>query len=289
MRKLLTLLLLTTTSLFAETSHNFSLMYSHLFKNYNACFILYNLNEHKIVQEYNPYNRCNQRIAPDSTFKIPLSLMAFNQELINSNTVFKWDGVKREFADWNHDQTPKSWLTSSVVWVSQQITAQLGLPRIKNYLSGFHYGNQDFSGDPKANNGLKYAWLSSSLKISAIEQLHFLNAMLSDELPVRKEAIENTKANMYLGKLANGAEYYGKTGSGRNGNNERELNPSKLRDGWFLGYIEQGNKRYIFVSNLTDKSIPTPDKLNGGYIPYGSEVLKPLTLQLLNAYFSAAD
>lgn len=255
--------------------------YSQPFKNYDSCFILYSVNRHEVIDEYNPNNRCNQRIAPDSTFKIALSLMAFNQGIINQSTVFKWDGEKGVLPEHEQDQTPNSWLKYSVVWVSQQITPQLGYSRIKRYLADFNYGNQDFSGDHGKQNGLAYAWLSSSLKISAKEQLNFLNAMLSNELPITNAAIIDTKKNMYQGKLDNGADYYGKTGSGRHGSNERETNPSKLRDGWFVGFIEKGAEQYIFVSNLSDKIVPvSTDKA------YGSQILRPITIKLLNNYFS---
>nr|AIA17658.1 ClassD_beta_lactamase [uncultured bacterium] len=284
MNKLLTLIL--TATFISSTANAITTKeYSELFKNYNGCFILYNLNEHKVVNEYNPNNYCNQRIAPDSTFKVALSLMAFNQGIINQHTVFKWDGKKAELPDWNQDQTPASWLKYSVLWVSQQITPQLGYARIKRYLADFDYGNQDFSGDPDKNNGLTHAWLSSSLKISAMEQLHFLKAMLSNELPINSDAIKNTKENMYLGKLDNGADYYGKTGSGRHGRNERLTDPSLLRDGWFVGFVENKDKQYIFVSNLTDKTVQAIDRSNGGLKPYGSQLLKPITMKLLNDYF----
>lgn len=286
MNKLIALILaITAASVYAKTITTEE--YSQQFKNYDGCFILYSVNKHKVISEYNPSNRCSQRIAPDSTFKIALSLMAFNEGIINQDTLFKWDGKKGVLPthDQDQDQTPLTWLKYSVVWVSQQITPQLGLARIKRYLAYFNYGNQDFSGDAGKNNGLQYAWLSSSLKISAREQLNFLNAMLSDKLHVSKKSIINTKRNMYQGKLDNGADYYGKTGSGRHGHNERESNPSQLRDGWFVGFIEMGSQQYIFVSNLTDKlsSINKPDeKLK----IYGSEILKPITMSLLNGYFA---
>ncbi len=274
------LFMITMITLLASVAHAISSReYSQLFHDYNACFILYDVNKDKIVTKYNPHNYCNERVAPDSTFKIAISLMAFDQGIINQQTVFKWDGIKRELPGWNHDQTPQSWLQNSTLWVSQRITPQLGYARIKRYLAGFKYGNQDFSGDPGKNNGLTFAWLSSSLKISAKEQLEFLKAMLNNRLPVSAQAAANTKANLYLGKLDGGADYYGKTGSGRHGHNEREANPSQLRDGWFVGFIENGNERYIFVSNLSDK-IPAIDK------SYGSMILKPITVQLLNEYFS---
>ncbi|MBA2651130.1 MAG: class D beta-lactamase [Tatlockia sp.] len=287
MNKLLALFL-TFATLIAAANPIKKQDYQRLLKNYNACFILYNLNENKIVSEYNPNNYCNTRLSPDSTFKIPLSLMAFNQGIIKQSTVFKWDGKTRDYADWNQDLTPHTWLKYSSVWVSQLLTPQLGMARIKEYLADFNYGNQDFSGDHSKNNGLLYAWLASSLKISAFEQLHFLKAMLTHHLALNKAAVKNTKKNIYLGKLDNGADYYGKTGSGRHGRNERLDNPSKLRDGWFVGFIESGKQQYIFVSNLTDKVPASKDKSYGipALTPAGSAVLKPLTLELLNLFFA---
>ena len=175
----------------------------------------------------------------------------------------------------DRDQTPKSWLQYSVVWVSQQLTPILGYAKIQHYLADFHYGNQDFSGDPGQHNGLTHAWLSSSLKISAVEQLHFLKVMLNHELHLSKEALANTKQNLYLGKLDNGAEYFGKTGSGLH-------NHRQLRDGWFIGFIQQGDQRYVFVSNLTDKKVQASiDKSDGNLKPFGGQVIKPITLKIL--------
>lgn len=275
MQKILAIILaISTTS--AVASGISTSEYSKLFKSYDACFILYNLNTHKIVSEYNPHNRCNERISPDSTFKIPLSLMAFNQGIINQNTVFKWNGEKGVIPEHEKDHTAASWLKDSVVWVSQRLTPKLGYARIQHYLADFHYGNQDFSGDEGKNNGITHAWLSSSLKISANEQLHFLNAMLTNKLSISKEATNQTMQNLYQGKLDNGADYYGKTGSGRHGN-------SQLRDGWFVGFIKQGSQQYAFVSNLTDKSINNSDPSSK---LFGSQLLKQITLTVLNKYFS---
>jgi beta-lactamase class D/beta-lactamase class D OXA-1 len=212
--------------------------------------------------------------------------MAFNQGTINQNTVFTWDGKKGVIPEHEQNQTPQTWLKYSVLWVSQQITPKLGVKKIQHYLSGFHYGNQNFSGDAGKHNGLTHAWLSSSLKISGVEQLNFIKAMLTNKLPISNEAVTQTKANLYLGKLDQGADLYGKTGSGRHGRNERLSNPSLLRDGWFVGFIQSGQEQYIFVSNLTDKKFQaTYDKSSGDLKPYGSQILKPITMKLLNDYF----
>ena len=60
--------------------------------------------------------------------------MAFDADIIIDKTIFKWDGkTKSTLPGWNQDQTPASWQKYSVIWVSQQITPQLGLDKIKKY------------------------------------------------------------------------------------------------------------------------------------------------------------
>lgn len=256
--------------------------YANQFNNYNACFILYDLNAHKILTEYNPNNRCNQRIASNSTFKIAISLIAFDQGLISESTEFKqtWPN-NPNIPTWNHDQTVKSWMAYSIVPISQQITPKIGLAKMQHYLAGFAYGNQDFSGDPGKNNGITNAWLSSSLKISALEELAFLKAMLNYELPVSNNAIDHTKAILASDQLKNGLTYRGKTGSGWKNRRADGKNAGHERDGWYVGYVESGNNQYIFVTNLTDKAKPATDKSL-----FGGEDAKKATLSLLNSYFN---
>ncbi len=253
------------------------------FAGYRACFLLYSLDEARMVSQYNPDGRCAERLAANSTFKIPLSLMAFDQGLITQRTVFPWDGVKRDLPAWNRDQTPQSWLRESTVWVSQRLATQLGRTRVQCYLDGFAYGNRDLSGDPGRDNGLTHAWLSGSLRLSGREQLAFLEAMAEGRLPVSPQAVAATRQNLYLGKLASGADYYGKTGAGRHKTRPGDARPNLRRDGWFVGFVEAKGRRYVFVSNLTDKRPPSP-----GDKAFGSGILKPIALDLLNRYFAAA-
>lgn len=216
-----------------------------IFNGKEGCFILYNTTEKKVVTEYNP-THCKERASPDSTFKIALSLMAFDQNLITQDTVFKWNGeVNPYYPQWNQNQTPKTWLTYSVVWVSQQLTPQLGMEKIQHYLKIFDYGNQDFSGDPGKDNGLTHAWLSSSLKISPEEQLRFLERLVNETLPVSSEAKTNTIENMYLETTPQGWQLFGKTGSGMD-------YITNMPEGWFEGFIEKPDQTYIFVLNFTD-------------------------------------
>lgn len=219
-----------------------SINWPQYFQGKSACFILFDLTKNQLVTQYNP-SRCDERIAPDSTFKIALSLMAFDQNLIDQKTVFKWDGKNKGFLSWNQNQTPQTWFKNSAVWVSQQLTPKLGMEKINNYLQIFNYGNHDFSGDPGENNGLFHAWLSSSLKLSANEQLAFLQALYENKLAVSEPALLNTKNNMYLETSPSGWKLYGKTGSG--------ITKNGLPEGWFVGYVEKDNQKYEFVLNFT--------------------------------------
>lgn len=263
-------LLFLTTASYADEPNKLA----HFFTDKSACFILYNVNQNKIINEYNP-KQCAVRMPPDSTFKIALSLMAFDQKLINQSTVFKWDGKDKGFSAWNQDKTPKTWLSDSTVWVSQQLTPQIGMSKIEDYLKKFHYGNEDMSGNPGKNDGLTNAWLSSSLKISGDEQLTFLKGLLNNTLPVSKEAMTNTKENMFLKTTMNGWKLYGKTGSGividKNGERSKDL-----QQGWFVGFLANNNQKYIFVMNFADLRKPISD-----YPQYAGPRAKALTLKIL--------
>lgn len=255
MNKFLLFLFFSCFAIFAAADN---IDFSEYFKGKSGCFVLFDAKANQLTTQYN-YLRCEEQIPPDSTFKIPLSLMAFDQKLITNKTVFQWDKKDRAIPAWNQDQTPQSWLSNSTVWVSQELTAKLGAEKIKDYLHEFNYGNQDFSGNPGMNDGLMNAWRDSSLKISADEQVDFLKLLVTDKLPVSVAAMKNTKANMYLETSPKGWKLYGKTGSGIHGLASDSQQP---QDGWFVGYVEKAGKTYVFVLNFTD--LEKPDSTESG-------------------------
>lgn len=222
--------------------------FGELFKGKAGCFILFDLGAGKITAEYNEL-RCKERLFACSTFKIPLSLMAFDLGLLKDETsLIKWDGVDRGTGGWNRDQTARSWLKNSTVWVSQRLTPRIGRKRMQGYLAGFGYGNQDMSG------GLTSAWLSSTLKISAEEQLDFLKRLWRARLPVSARAAALTRKSIYSEASASGAVMSGKTGSGfLEGHDKR----NGRQVGWFEGHLSSGGREYVFVTNFSDISAPT--------------------------------
>jgi beta-lactamase class D OXA-48 len=81
----------------------------------------------------------------------------------DENQSFKWDGQKRRVEAWDRDQTFRSALKYSVVWVYQEIARQVGERREAEFLKKFGYGNEDVSGR------VDHFWLDGQLRITALQ------------------------------------------------------------------------------------------------------------------------
>lgn len=239
-----------------------------------ACFVLYDLSDDKLVEVMNE-ERCRERTAPCSTFKVPLAVMAVDQGLVkNEKTLFRWDGQKRMMPDWNRDQTAKDWETNSTVWVSRELTRKMGQAKVQKYLEDFGYGNHDFSG------GVLDAWLTpapfleetprNSLRISAIEQLEFLKKLYRNELNVKPEAMSLTKRLLPSEVSTLGSMLSGKTGSGFLGED------GKKRLGWYVSHIRTKRYEYLAILTFTDRQ-SRPDAEFGGRV--AKETLKKMLFE----------
>jgi beta-lactamase class D len=215
--------------------------FPRLFQDKDGCFELYDLKTGRVVQRYNE-KRCALRVAPCSTFKVPLALMVFDQGILaDEKTTYKWDGVDRGRPTVNRDTTAADWVKYSVVWYSQRLTPQLGTKKIKDYLASFDYGNRDIS------SGLTNFWLGRSLKISADEQLRFWERFWTNGLPVSRHAAEVTRKITYLETSPSGMKLSGKTGSHITDRDEL---------GWFVGHLEGPKGEYLVVLNYSGPPSP---------------------------------
>lgn len=197
---------------------------------------------------------CSKRYSPCSSFKIALALMGYDAGILKDETHPEW-GFKPEYEafldSWKNPQNPTTWMKNSCVWYSQVLTPQLGMKKFQSYVKKFNYGNLNVSGDIGKNNGLTHAWLSSSLEVSPEEQVIFLEKLLANALPVSKHAHDMAKGIIYVEDLPNGWKLYGKTGSGYllKTDNEEKL---EIKHGWFVGWIEKGDKKIVFVNHIVD-------------------------------------
>jgi beta-lactamase class D len=60
-----------------------------------------------------------------------------------------------------------------------------------------------------------------------------------------------TRNIVYVEDLPDGWKLYGKTGSGYLLNSDR-TQKLEIKHGWFIGWIEKGDKKIIFVNHIVD-------------------------------------
>ncbi|KOS62981.1 class D beta-lactamase [Lysinibacillus agricola] len=220
------------------------------FKDHDGTFILRDLK----TEETYIYNeqRANEKLTPQSTFKVPNALIGLQLGVVRDEyDIKKWDGTEHEIISWNHDYTLGSGMRDSVVWYYQAMARDIGEQGMKEWLHKLSYGNENISG------GIDQFWLQSSLKISPLEEVDFMEKLYKEDLPFDKSVMKTVK-RMMIQEEGDHYILYGKTGT-------------RITDmglGWFVGFIVVENHPYVFVTNLDDSGT----------------VAKNITLEMLKQY-----
>jgi beta-lactamase class D len=179
--------------------------------------------------------RSQTRFIPASTFKIPHALFALDAGVVKDEfQVFQWDGVKRQFESWNRDQDLRSSMRASTVWVYQSFARQLGEKREQEYLERIAYGNKDVSG------GVERFWLDGGLRISAQEQIVFLQRLYRNTLPF---AVEHQRLVKDVMIVEAGRDWILRAKSGWAFDVEPQI-------GWYVGFVEWPAGPVFFALNI---------------------------------------
>jgi beta-lactamase class D len=215
-----------------QTESDFSAVFaSH---GVEGCFVLYNPSYNEFIR-YNP-GLCDSGYIPASTFKIPNSVIALEEGVVkDSNQVFIWDGHEWPSNEWNRDQTLKTAIKYSCVWVFMDIAEQIGIDTYYRYINEFDYGNKDLTGPPTR------FWLAGSFRISANRQVEFLRKFYFNELPVSQRSTDIVKDLIVLEQTPS-YTLSGKTGGGILNDKEYIM--------WLVGYIEKDKKTYFYAMNF---------------------------------------
>jgi beta-lactamase class D len=222
----------------------------------DVTFLLMDVSKGKYVVEEGFPERL---LSPASTFKIPLSLMGFQEKILKTPDLPVWK-YKAEYTNilgvcldaWKQDQTPATWIKYSAIWYSQLMTKALGEVKFKQYVDKFNYGNKDVSGDPGKNNGLTECWLGSSLKITPHQQVAFLTKLVKHDLGLSEETYKMTRDVLRVGPIGQDAILYGKTGTSYEMGADGQLDMNR-QIGWYVGWIERGEQTCVFVAQISDK------------------------------------
>ena len=180
------------------------------------------------------------RFRPHSTFKVPNTLVGLETGVITGERfALKWDGVKRDRAEWNRDTDLPAALKHSVVWFYQEVARRVGPRRMAAWVEKLGYGNRRIAGAP-----IDRFWLDGTLRISAIEQVEFLRRLHEHRLPVSREHVDLLLRLIELDR-GPGWVLRGKTG----------LGPEKDgASGWLVGSVDRDGRRYLYALVLHGKS-----------------------------------
>ena len=212
-----------------------------------ATFVFLDVN--RDIQLVHNRDRAATRFSPCSTYKIPNTLIALDTGVMkNADSQIPWDktkypkqpfwdDLKTQFGlNWETDHTLESAFQNSCVWCYTEIAEQIGLARMQKYVSRFNYGNTDI------DSGAQPFWLDSSLQISAVEQVVFLKRFVQNDLGLRESTIRQAR-RVFKQEQKGETTLYAKTGSGKN-------------IGWFVGFVEDRTRRYVFAFNMDKDAVP---------------------------------
>ncbi len=203
---------------------------------------------------------CDQRVTPASTFKIAISLMAFDSAVLRDPQHPAWPyepGYPDWAGDaWKGDIDPAGWMKKSVFWYSQQIVKKLGQARFEAYVASFGYGNQDVSAVPVQHPQDRGAWVMSSLQISPLEQIAFVRKLAQRQLAVSPHAYAMTEEITRQDDL-DGWRVHGKTGTGSPGQDNRYRADQAY--GWYVGWARKGTQAIVFSRLIQDEKAQTPN------------------------------
>jgi beta-lactamase class D len=187
--------------------------------------------------------RAGTRFLPASTFKIPNTLVALETGVVDGpDFALVWDSAAAPRQDWwpavwAREHTLRTALPASVVWYYQTLARRIGADRMRAHLRTFGYGNADVSG------GIDRFWLDGGLRISADEQVEFLQRFYHGGLGVSPRSTEIARALLVL-EEADDYRLSGKTGWAGPGD------PATPDVGWLVGYLERGPEVYFYAINL---------------------------------------
>jgi beta-lactamase class D len=207
--------------------------------------------------------RAGERFLPASTFKIANALNALESGLVrDEHQQLKWDGVDRGIPAWNADASLASGMRDSTVWFYQALARGAGRPALQAFVDTLDYGNRDLGG------GLDRFWLDGSLRISAAEQVVFLDALRRRALPLSQRSQDTVMRLLERerGKLARGARdarlpparspsewvWRGKTGlafplAADGADLDLKAAPGI---GWLVGWVERPEGDVVYAMNM---------------------------------------
>ena len=180
-------------------------------------------------------DRASERRLPASTFKILNSMIILQTGALDAvDTVVPWDGVVREIPAWNRDHSLRSGIEVSAVWLFQELARTVGESDMAEWVDRVGYGNADIGG------GIDEFWLRGDLRISPLQQLDFLEQIVSGGTPFDGDVVDAVR-DIVVREQGDDWTWSHKTGTA--------LAESPTL-GWLVGTTDNGGREWVFAMNL---------------------------------------
>lgn len=188
--------------------------------------------------------RADRRYSPASTFKIANTLIGLETGAVGSvDEPLPYGGKPQPRIEWQHDMPLREAIKLSAVPIYQELARRIGLQRMTAMVARFGYGNAEIGSQ------VDRFWLQGPLRISAVEQVQFLDRMLGRALPVRAEHVAAVEAITLQERTATYALHY-KTGWST---------ATQPQIGWLVGWLRRGDRRWPFALDMdiaSDRDLP---------------------------------
>lgn len=172
---------------------------------------------------------------PASTFKIFNALVALQEGAVkDEHTIIPWDGAQRQPHGWNEDQDMVQAMERSTVWWYQEVARRAGPERMQHWLDTVGYGNRTMG------DSIHLFWLQGGLRITAMEQLDFVQRLHEERLPF-DVVHQRTVRNILPCDSTATWKLQGKTGWAIRVDEEY---------GWFVGWVQRGGRIAYFALNI---------------------------------------
>ncbi|WP_415872055.1 OXA-213 family carbapenem-hydrolyzing class D beta-lactamase [Acinetobacter pittii] len=191
----------------------------------------------------NDLKRASTEYVPASTFKMLNALIGLEHHKATPTEVFKWDGQKRLFPDWEKDMTLGDAMKASAIPVYQELARRIGLDLMSKEVKRIGFGNADIG------SKVDDFWLVGPLKITPQQEAQFAYELAHKTLPFSKNVQEQVQSMLFI-EEKNGRKIYAKSGWGW------DVEPQV---GWLTGWVVQPQGEIIaFSLNLEmKKGIPS--------------------------------
>lgn len=175
--------------------------------------------------------RARRRLSPCSTYKIPNAVIGLETGAIpGPDSVIRYEAARHRppgfwLESWGRDLDLRTAFRLSAVWYFRELAGRVGPERMQAFVDRLGYGNRDLRGwrDP--------FWIRSTLRISAVEQVEFLDRLFRNTYgltPANVAAVEE-----FMRQETNGPRtLFYKTGAC--------TDVEAGFGGWVVGFVREG-------------------------------------------------